>query len=173
MGHKTFEDGVIDILTWPLGPYHNGVTAENVAREYHVSREEQDAYALRSHQRALDAIKAGKFKDEILPVELKRQKGNITVFDTDEGPREGLTMEKLQKLRPAFVEGGTVTAGNSSSLNDGAAAVVVMSKEKAQELGCRPILEVKGFAVAGNDGALMGYAPKYSSEKLAKSWGWT
>ncbi len=171
MGHKTFEDGVIDILTWPLGPYHNGVTAENVAREYHVSREEQDAYALRSHQRALDAIKAGKFKDEILPVELKDRKGNITVFDTDEGPREGLTMEKLQKLRPAFVEGGTVTAGNSSSLNDGAAAVVVMSKEKAQELGCRPILEVKGFAVAGNDGALMGYAPKYSSEKLAKKLG--
>ena len=171
MGHKTFEDGVIDILTWPLGPYHNGVTAENVAREYHVSREEQDAYALRSHQRALDAIKAGKFKDEILPVELKDRKGNITVFDTDEGPREGLTMEKLQKLRPAFVEGGTVTAGNSSSLNDGAAAVVVMSKEKAQELGCRPILEVKGFTVAGNDGALMGYAPKYSSEKLAKKLG--
>ena len=142
-----------------------------MAREYHVSREEQDAYALRSHQRALDAIKAGKFKDEILPVELKDRKGNITVFDTDEGPREGLTMEKLQKLRPAFVEGGTVTAGNSSSLNDGAAAVVVMSKEKAQELGCRPILEVKGFAVAGNDGALMGYAPKYSSEKLAKKLG--
>lgn len=171
MGHKTFEDGVIDILTWPLGPYHNGVTAENVAREYQVSREEQDAYALRSHQRALDAIKAGKFKDEILPVELKDRKGNITVFDTDEGPREGLTMEKLQKLRPAFVEGGTVTAGNSSSLNDGAAAVVVMSREKAQELGCRPIMEVKGFAVAGNDGALMGYAPRYSSEKLAKKLG--
>ena len=83
MGHKVFEDGVIDILTWPLGPYHNGVTAENVAEQYHVSREEQDAFALESHRRAVQAIKAGKFKDEIVPVELKDRKGNITIFDTD------------------------------------------------------------------------------------------
>lgn len=172
MGHKSFEDGVIDILTWPLGPYHNGVTAENVASQYHVTREEQDAFALQSHQRALAAIKDGKFKDEILPVELKDRKGNVTIFDTDEGPREGLAIEKLQKLKPCFVkENGTVTAGNSSSLNDAAAAVVVMSKEKADELGVKPLLTIKGYAVAGNDGAVMGYAPKLSSEKLAQKLG--
>ena len=167
MGHKVFEDGVIDILTWPLGPYHNGVTAENVAREYHVSREEQDAFALESHRRAVQAIKDGKFRDEILPVQLKDPKGNVTVFDTDEGPRDGQTIEKLQKLRPCFVKDGTVTAGNASSLNDGAAAVVLMSREKAEELGIKPVLAIRGYAVAGNDGALMGYAPKLSSEKLA------
>lgn len=171
MGHKVFEDGVIDILTWPLGPFHNGVSAENVAREYHVSREEQDAYALQSQERALSAIRAGKFVDEILPVEFKDKKGNITKFDTDEGPREGLSLEKLGKLKPAFVDGGTVTPGNSSSLNDGAAAVLVMSAEKAHELGLKPKLHIRGYAVAGNDASLMGYAPKLSSEKLAKKLG--
>lgn len=167
MGHKVFEDGVIDILTWPLDGNHNGVTAENVAREYHVTREEQDQFALESHQKACAAIKAGKFKDEILPVELKDRKGNVTIFDTDEGPREGQTMEKLARLRPCFVNGGTVTAGNSSSLNDGAAAVVLMSKEKALELGVVPKLTIEGYAVAGFDVELMGYSPKFSSEKLA------
>ena len=168
MGHKTFEDGVIDILTWPLGPYHNGVTAENVAREYHVTREQQDAFALESHRRAVEAIDAGKFKDEILPIEIKDRKGHVTIFDTDEGPRRGLTIEKLQKLRPCFVDGGTVTAGNSSSLNDAAGAVVIMSADKAKELGVKPLLKIEGLAVAGFDGALMGYSPKLSSEKLAK-----
>lgn len=167
MGHKVFEDGVIDILTWPLGPYHNGVTAENVAEKYNVTRQEQDQYALESHLRAAAAIDAGKFKDEILPVELKDRKGNITVFDTDEGPRASQTIEKLERLKPCFVKGGTVTAGNSSSLNDGAAAVVVMSREKAEALGVKPLLTIKGYTVAGNDGAVMGYAPKLSSEKLA------
>lgn len=168
MGHKTFEDGVIDILTWPLNNSHNGVTAENVAERFHVTRAEQDAFALESHQRAVAAIKAGKFREEILPVELKDRKGNVTVFDTDEGPRDGLTIEKLEKLRPCFVkENGTVTAGNSSSLNDGAAAVVVMSEEKAQELGVLPKLCIEGFAVAGLEAEIMGYAPKLSSEKLA------
>lgn len=171
MGHKSFEDGVIDILTWPLGPYHNGVTAENVAEKYHVTREEQDAFALESHRRALEAVKKEKFKDEIMPVELKDRKGNITIFDTDEGPREGLTIEKLQKLKPCFVKNGTVTAANSSSLNDAAAAVVVMSKDKADALGIKPLLVIKGYAVAGNDGAVMGYAPKLSSEKLANKLG--
>ena len=168
MGHKVFEDGVIDILTWPLGPYHNGVTAENVANAYNVSREEQDKYAQQSHQRACEAVAGGKFKEEILPIELKDKKGNISIFDTDEGPRQGLTLEKLAKLKPCFVSEGTVTPGNSSSLNDGAAAVVVMSKEKADELGVKPILSIVGYTVAGNDGAVMGYAPKLSSEKLAK-----
>ena len=167
MGHKNFEDGVIDILTWPLDGNHNGVTAENVAEKYHVTREEQDQFALESHQKACAAIKAGKFVDEILPVELKDRKGNITVFDTDEGPRDGQTIEKLAKLRPCFVKGGSVTAGNSSSLNDGAAAVVVMSADKAKELGVQPKLKIGGFAIAGFDVELMGYTPKFSSEKLA------
>ena len=171
MGHKVFEDGVIDILTWPLGPYHNGVTAENVAEKYNVTRQEQDQYALESHLRAAAAIEAGKFKDEILPVELKDRKGNITVFDTDEGPRASQTIEKLERLKPCFVKDGTVTAGNSSSLNDGAAAVVVMSREKADALGVKPLLTIKGCTVAGNDGAVMGYAPKRSSEKRAANLG--
>lgn len=171
MGHKTFEDGVIDILTWPLDGNHNGVTAENVATKYNVSREEQDEFALRSHQRACAAIRDGKFKDEILPVELKDRKGNVTVFDTDEGPRDGQTIEKLAKLRPCFVKDGTVTAGNSSSLNDGAAAVVVMAREKAEELGVVPKLKIEGYAVAGFDAELMGYSPKFSSEKLAEKLG--
>lgn len=169
MGHKTFEDGVIDILTWPLDGNHNGITAENVAQQFHVTREEQDAFAVESHRRACEAIKAGKFKDEILPIELKDRKGNVTLFDTDENPRDGLTLEKLQKLKPCFVkENGTVTAGNSSSLNDGGAAVVVMSKEKADELGLKPILKIEGYSIAGIDASIMGYAPKLSSEKLAK-----
>lgn len=171
MGHKVFEDGVIDILTWPLDGNHNGVTTENVASKYNVSREEQDQFALQSHQRACAAIKAGKFKDEILPVELKDRKGNITVFDTDEGPREGQTLEKLARLRPCFVKGGTVTAGNSSSLNDGAAAVVVMSREKAEQLGVTPKLKIEGYTVAGFDAELMGYSPKFSSEQLAAKLG--
>lgn len=171
MGHKVFEDGVIDILTWPLTNSHNGITAENVASQFHVSRAEQDEFALESHRRAVVAIKAGKFTDEILPVELKDRKGNVTVFDTDEGPRDGLTIEKLAKLRPAFIKGGSVTAGNSSSLNDGAAAVVLMSRKRAEELGVIPKLKVEGFAVAGLEPEIMGYAPKLSSEKLAKQLG--
>lgn len=168
MGHKSFEDGVIDILTWPLNNSHNGTTAEAVAKQFNVSREEQDAFALESHRRAVAAVNSGIFTDEILPVEMKDRKGKVTVFDTDEGPRDGLTMEKLAKLRPAFVDGGTVTAGNSSSLNDGAAAVVVMSREKAEELGIAPKLKIEGYAIAGIEAEIMGYAPKLSSEKLAK-----
>lgn len=172
MGHKSFEDGVIDILTWPLNNSHNGVTAENVAREFHVSRQEQDEFALESHKRACKAIEEGKFKDEILPVELVDRKGRVTVFDTDEGPRQDQSIEILAKLKPCFVsENGTVTAGNSSSLNDGAAALVLMSKEKAIELGLKIMLEVKGYAVSGYKAELMGYSPKFSSEKLASQLG--
>ena len=168
MGHKSFEDGVIDMLTWPLNGAHNGITAENVARQFHVSREEQDAFALESHRRAARAIKEGKFKDEILPVELKNHRGNVTRFDTDENVRDGLTIDMLQRLKPCFVkENGTVTAGNSSSLNDAAAAVVVMSREKARQLGIKPLLKIEGYAVAGIEAEIMGYAPKLSSEKLA------
>lgn len=173
MGHKSFEDGVIDILTWPLDMSHNGITAENVAKQFNISREEQDAYALESHRRAVAAIKDGKFKDEILPIEMKDRKGNVTVFDTDEGPRDGLTIDKLARLKPCFLfDGtGTVTAGNASSLNDAAAAVVVMSREKAEELGLKPLLTIKGYAVSGIASEIMGYAPKYSSEKLAAQLG--
>lgn len=171
MGHKSFEDGVIDILTWPLNSSHNGVTAENVAEKYHVSREEQDQFALESHQKACAAIRAGRFKEEILPVELVDRKGKVTIFDTDEGPRDGLTIEQLARLKPCFVKDGTVTAGNSSSLNDGAAAVVVMSEEKARALGVLPKLQIEGYAVAGFDAELMGYSPKLSSEKLAERLG--
>ena len=173
MGHKSFEDGVIDILTWPLSESHNGVTAENVAKQFHVSREEQDAFALESHRRAVQAIADGKFKEEILPIELKDRKGNVTVFDTDEGPRAGLTMDKLARLKPCFVfDGtGTVTAGNASSLNDAASAEVVMSREKAEALGIVPVLKIEGYAVAGIAADIMGYAPKLSSEKLAAKLG--
>lgn len=167
MGHKSFEDGVIDILTWPLTNEHNGISAENVAREYHVSREEQDQFALTSHQRACAAIADGKFVDEILPVELRDRKGKVTLFDTDEGPRNAQTMEALARLKPAFVPGGTVTAGNSSSLNDGAGAVVLMSAQRAAELGVKPLMNVVDFSVKGFHPGLMGYTPKFSSEALA------
>lgn len=169
MGHKCFEDGVIDILTWPLTGEHNGISAENVARRYHVSREEQDAFAAESHRRAVAAIEAGKFKDEIVPVEIKGRKGKVTIFDTDEGPRKDTTVEKLGNLRPCFLhdEEASVTAGNSSSLNDAAAAVVVMSADKAKELGITPKLQVVDFLIAGNEPAYFGYAPKFSSEQLA------
>ena len=168
MGHKAFEDGVIDILTWPLDGNHNGVTAENVARRYHVSRQQQDEFACRSQQRASKAIAEGKFIEEILPVELKDRKGNTRLFDTDEGVRKDSTVEKLSRLKPCFVkENGTVTAGNSSTLNDGAAAVVIMSREKADQLGLKPLLKIEGYAVAGFEAEYMGYSPKFSSEKLA------
>lgn len=168
MGHKRFEDGVIDILTWPLDDSHNGVTAENVAKKYRVSREEQDAFAARSQQRACRAVADGVFSEEIVPVEVKGRKGVVTYFDVDEGPREGVTAEGLGRLRPCFVEGGTVTAGNSSSLNDAAAAVVLMTRARAEELGCTPMVTVRDYAVAGFEASLMGYSPYFSSRKLAE-----
>lgn len=168
MGHKRFEDGVIDILTWPLDDSHNGVTAENVAKKYHVSREEQDAFAARSQQRACRAVADGVFAEEIVSVEVKGRKGVVTYFDVDEGPREGVTTEGLGRLRPCFVEGGTVTAGNSSSLNDAAAAVVLMTRARAEELGCTPMVTVRDYAVAGFEASLMGYSPYFSSRKLAE-----
>jgi len=167
IGDKKLKDGLTSILTYPLGPYHNGETGENVAQSYNVSREEQDEYALQSQQRASQAIEEGLFEDEILPVEITDRKGNVSTFDTDEGPRKNQTLEQLEKLKPAFAKNGTVTAGNASSITDGAAAVVVMSKEKALELGLTPKLVMKDFEVVGFDGELMGYAPKISSENLA------
>ena len=170
MGNATLEDGLISILTWPMGPFHNGTTAENVAEKYNVSREDQDRFALESQQKALAAIAAGKFKDEILPVEIKQKKSTV-IFDTDEHPRAGLTLEKLASLKPAFRENGTVTAGNSSGINDGAGAVVLTSLEKAQQMGLTPRLRVVDYAVAGNSPSYMGFGPALSTEKLLKRTG--
>lgn len=170
MGHQTLEDGLIDILTWPLGPYHNGITAEAVAEKFGISREDQDAFALGSQEKAIAAIDAGKFKDEILPVEVTKGKETIVISE-DEHPRRGLTIEKLAKLRPAFKEGGTVTAGNASGINDGAAAVVVMSEEMSVKLGCKAWMEIVDYAVAGNEPELMGFAPALSTRKLLKKVG--
>lgn len=173
MGNKVLEDGVIDALVWPLDGNHNGITAENVAKKFNVTREEQDAFAARSQQRACAAVAEGVFKDEIVPVEIKGRKGKVTVFDTDEGPREGSTVESLARLKPCFVlDGtGTVTAGNSSTLNDAAAAVVVMKRSKAEELGCTPMVTIRGWAVAGYDAALMGYSPYFSTKQLCEQLG--
>lgn len=167
MGHQKLEDGLTDLLTWPLGPYHNGMTAEAVAEKFNVTREQQDAFALESQKRAIAAMDAGKFKEEIVPVEVKQRKETVVV-DTDEHPRRGLTMEKLGKLRPAFKEGGTVTAANSSGINDGAAAVVMMTEDKARELGCKPLMKLVSYSVAGYDDILMGYTPYFSTKKLLK-----
>jgi acetyl-CoA C-acetyltransferase len=163
-GNETLEDGLLSILTWPMGPYPNGITAENVAEQFHVSRQCQDEFALESQQKAEAAIKAGKFVDEILPVGVKvgREK---KMFAQDEHPRFGITMEALAKLKPAFKEGGTVTAANSSGINDGAGAVVVMSRAKAAKLGIKPLLAVKSQAVVGNSPDIMGFAPAPATRK--------
>ena len=159
MGDSKLVDVMIKDGLWDaFNNYHMGITSENVAEKFGVTREDQDEVSARSQQRAIAAIKSGAFKDEIVPVTIKTKKGE-TVFDTDEFPREGTTTEILAKLRPAFKQGGTVTAGNASGLNDGAAALVIMSAEKAQELGIKPMAKVLTYASAGVDPALMGSGP--------------
>ncbi|NLM43864.1 MAG: acetyl-CoA C-acetyltransferase [Clostridiales bacterium] len=159
-------DGLTDIFN----NYHMGITAENIAEQWNITREEQDKFALESQLRAEKAIKDGRFKDEIVPVEIPQRKGDPIVVDTDEHPRFGSTMEGLAKLRPAFKKDGTVTAGNASGINDGAAAVVLMSKEKADELGFKPLATIVSFASAGVDPKIMGYGPVPASQKaLAKA----
>jgi acetyl-CoA C-acetyltransferase len=143
----------------------NGVTAENIAEKFGISRTEQDEVALRSQNNAEAAIKTGAFKEEIVPVTIKTRKGDVTV-DTDEHPRFGLTMEDLTRLKPAFKEGGTVTAGNSSGINDGAAAALVASRKKAKELGLVPMARIVGQACAGVDPRTMGWGPVPATEKL-------
>ena len=168
-GNETLEDGLLSILTWPLGPYPNGITAENVAEQFHVSRESQDEFALASQSKAEAAIKAGRFVDEILPIEIKAGK-ETKLFQQDEHPRFGITMEALSKMKPAFKDGGTVTAANSSGINDGAGAVVVMSRKKADVLGIKPLLSIRSQAVAGNHPDIMGVAPISATKKaLAKA----
>ncbi len=159
MGHGEIVDSMIyDSLTDIFNNYHMGVTAENLAEKYNITREEQDAFAAASQNKAEEAIKAGKFKDEIVPVIIPSKKGDI-VIDTDEFPRAGVTAEALAKLRPAFKKDGTVTAGNASGINDGAAALVVMAAEKAEELGLKPLAKIVGYGSAGVDPSIMGIGP--------------
>ena len=165
MGDSKLVDVMIKDGLWDaFNNYHMGITSENVAEKFGVTREDQDEVSARSQQRAIAAIKSGAFKDEIVPVTIKTKKGE-TVFDTDEFPREGTTTEILAKLRPAFKQGGTVTAGNASGLNDGAAALVIMSAEKAQELGIKPMAKILSYASAGVDPAIMGIGPIHASRK--------
>ncbi|WP_317855726.1 acetyl-CoA C-acetyltransferase [Chakrabartyella piscis] len=166
MGDGKIEDSMIkDALTDAFHKYHMGITAENVAEQYGVTREMQDAFALQSQNRAEAAQKAGKFVKEIVPVVVKTRKGEVVVSE-DEYPKHGTTLEKLQKLRTAFKkEGGTVTAGNASGINDGAAILVVMSGDKAKELGITPLATIKSYASAGVDPSIMGVAPIYACRK--------
>ncbi len=157
LGHGQLMDQLI--LFDPLSGNTMGETAENVAEKYNVSREDQDAFGLRSQQLAEKAITEGKFKEQIVPVEIPQRKGDPKIFDTDEHPRFGTTIEGLQKLKPPFRKGGSVTAGSSSGMNDGASALVVMSKEKADELGLAPMASIVSYASAGVDPAYMGIGP--------------
>lgn len=162
-----FEDGLLD----PIVQGHMGLTAENIAERDNISRQEQDAFAKLSHNRAENAWNTGKFSDDIVPIELKDRKGNLSLFDRDETYREHLEISDLEKLRPAFKEGGTVTAGNASPLNDGAAVLMLMSEEKSKELGVSPIARYVASASVGYDPLYMGYAPVLAVRKLLKKTG--
>jgi acetyl-CoA C-acetyltransferase len=165
MGHGEIIDSMIyDSLTDVFNNYHMGITAENLAEQYNITREEQDAFAASSQNKAEAAIKEGKFKDEIVPVVIPSKKGDIVV-DTDEFPRAGVTADALAKLRPAFKKDGTVTAGNASGINDGAAALVVMAADKAEELGIKPLARIAGYASAGVDPSIMGIGPVKAVKK--------
>jgi len=162
---------VNDGLWDAFNDYHMGITAENVAEQWKVTRKMQDAFAVASQNKAEAAIKAGKFKDEIVPVVIPQRKGDPVVFDTDEYPKFGTVLEKVAKLRPAFKKDGTVTAANASGINDGAAAFVVMSKEKADELGVKAMATVVSYATAGVDPTIMGIGPVPATKKALKKAG--
>jgi len=173
MGDLALVDTMIRDGLWDIfNGYHMGVTAENVAKAYQITREDQDALALASQQKASAAQKAGRFKDEIVAVTVKSRKGDVVV-DSDEYIRHDATREALAKLRPAFIKDGTVTAGNASGLNDGAAALVVMSATEAQRRGLQPLARIASFAAAGVDPALMGTGPIPASRKALQRAGWT
>ena len=166
MGDKKVVDTMIKDGLWDaFNDYHMGITAENVAEKYGITREMQDELAARSQNNAERAKKEGRFKDEIVPVEIKDRKGNVTVCDTDEFIRDGVTAEGLAKLRPAFKKDGTVTAGNASGINDGAAMLVLMKESKAKELGVEPLAYIISYATAGVDPKIMGTGPIPSSTK--------
>lgn len=172
MGNDVLVDTmIIDGLTDAFHNIHMGITAENISEKFGITREQQDELALRSQQRAEAAIKAGKFEEEIVPVEIPQRKGDPIVVNQDEFPRFGTTMETLVKLRPAFKKDGTVTAGNASGINDGAAVVVVMSKEKADELGLPILAKITSWASAGVDPLIMGTGPIPASRKALEKAG--
>jgi acetyl-CoA C-acetyltransferase len=160
MGHgDVYDSMLLEGLTCAMGGCHMGITAENIASRFNVGREEQDAFAAESQRRAEAAIKGGLFQDEIVPVQIPQRKGDPIAFDTDEYPRAGTTAEKLGTLKPAFKKDGTVTAGNASGINDGAAAVVVATAERAAKLGRKPLAKILSFASTGVDPAIMGMGP--------------
>jgi acetyl-CoA C-acetyltransferase len=169
---KLVDTMIVDGLWDVYNQYHMGVTAENVAKKFDISRAAQDEFALHSQQKAEAAQKEGKFKDEIIPLEIPSKKGPM-LFDTDEYPKHGSSLEALASLRPAFNKEGTVTAGNASGLNDGAAAVVMMSASKAKELGLKPLARIKAYASSGLDPAIMGMGPVSATRLCLKKAGWT
>lgn len=176
-GYRMGNSNVIDIMIhdglWEIfNGYHMGITAENVAERWNLKREELDEFSLKSQQKAEKAIKSGRFKDEIVPVEIHMKKGDPKIFDTDEHPRSGTTIEALSRLKPAFKEGGMVTAGNSSGINDGAAAAVIMSEDRAREMGIEPLARIVSYASAGVDPAIMGTGPIPASRKALEKAGW-
>ncbi|MDQ8023090.1 MAG: acetyl-CoA C-acetyltransferase [Moraxellaceae bacterium] len=173
MGDAKLIDTMITDGLWDVyNQYHMGVTAENLAKKYGISREEQDAFSAASQQKAEAAQKAGKFKDEIVPVVIPNKKGDI-VFDTDEYPKHGSTAESLAGLKPAFDKAGTVTAGNASGINDGAAAVMVMTESKAKALGLPILATIASYSTAGVDPAIMGIGPAPASRRALQKAGWT
>jgi acetyl-CoA C-acetyltransferase len=172
MGTGSLEDTMLkDGLTCAFNNYHMGITAENVAEKFQIRREEQDTFAASSQRKAMEAIKANKFKDEIVPIKVKVKKDEIT-FDTDEYPKDGVTVEKLAKLRPAFKKDGTVTAGNASGINDGAAALVLMTAEEAKKRDIQPLAKIVSWAVCGVDPSIMGTGPIPASKKALDKAGW-
>jgi acetyl-CoA C-acetyltransferase len=173
MGDAKLTDTMIHDGLWDIyNDYHMGVTAENVAKKYGVSRRDQDEFAAASQQKAEAAQKAGRFKDEIVPIEMTTRKGNIR-FDTDEYIRAGTTLEVLSELKPAFSKDGTVTAGNASGINDGAAAVMMMTSKRARELGLEPLAAVRAYASAGVDPKIMGMGPVPASRRCLEKAGWS
>jgi acetyl-CoA C-acetyltransferase len=173
-GHAEFTDALLHDGLWcALENWGMGNAAEFIAEEFNVTREAMDEFAYNSHRKAIAAIDAGKFKDEIVPVEIKGRKGKVTVFDTDETPRRDTNLELLARLSPAFVKDGKVTAGNAPGLNDGASAVVVSSLAKAEEIGAKPLARIVGYAQAAVEPKLLFYAPAVAIPKLLEKIGWT
>ena len=174
MGHWQLIDSMLQDGLWDaFNDYHMGVTAENIAREYGITREEQDQFAAASQQRAEAAMKAGRFTDEIVPVSIPQRKGDPRIVEEDENPRHGTTAASLAGLRPAFQKDGGVTPGNASGLNDGAAAVVVCSADKARELGLEPLATISGYASAGVAPEIMGTGPIPATRRCLEKAGWS
>jgi acetyl-CoA C-acetyltransferase len=174
MGHGQVMDSMIlDGLTDSFENYHMGITAENIAERWNISREEQDRFALESQRRTEAAQKAGKFADEIVPVSIAQRKGDPIVVDTDEFPRHGLTIEKLSALKPAFKKDGTVTPGNASGINDGASMLIIMSADKAAQLGIKPLARIVSYGNAALDPSIMGYGPVPATQAALKKAGLT